>query len=461
MIVTFFKGKHETCMDGLNYLKGGTKKRKVAPELLKGNPELTEQHLQRASKFAKAYTTGCLSFEEENIPHAQKLEFMQQFEDVLMAGIPRDRYDVVWYEHRDKDRLELNFHFVNMDLKTGSSLTPYVHKRDIVRVDTWKNIINDEYGFANPNDPERERTTQLGNSFKKRAEVINYIDDNLTALISEGLLNSQDDVVSELKLMGLEVPKVTKKSISVKHEGFEKPIRLKGAYYEQSFGGIEKLSAEYQQKVREFKGGRERRIEENKRKLQESIGIISGRREEKYREPEPEEQLEDVNNNSVDLIDNNDISDIDDLKLETINKEQQEVKDEQLHSTISHERSDNKFCEKVKEYLNNGIEQIRQAFGRLGARIDKYESGARELTQSYKEPRKALDGIEPQLQQANEASRKVLQLFEQRPESRLEARLKGNYKEAQELARQRAASVQEVKRVVSEPGRKIDPLKPK
>ncbi|MEZ8609896.1 relaxase/mobilization nuclease domain-containing protein, partial [Vibrio sp. 10N.239.311.G01] len=120
--------------------------------LLSGNPETTRELLKQASRFAKAYTYGCLSFEEENIPTAQKQILMESFEKTLLAGLEPDQYDIVWIEHRDKDRLELNFHIVNMELTTGKALTPYVHSRDIKRIDAWKCIANDIYGFTDPND---------------------------------------------------------------------------------------------------------------------------------------------------------------------------------------------------------------------------------------------------------------------------------------------------------------------
>nr|WP_169113116.1 hypothetical protein [Vibrio sp. 41] len=49
MIVKFFKGDHSSVTNGLEYLEGGTKRRKVAPELLSGNPTVTRELLKEAS----------------------------------------------------------------------------------------------------------------------------------------------------------------------------------------------------------------------------------------------------------------------------------------------------------------------------------------------------------------------------------------------------------------------------
>ncbi|WP_217525279.1 relaxase/mobilization nuclease domain-containing protein, partial [Vibrio metschnikovii] len=158
MIVKFFKGEHSATVNGLTYLEGGTKRRKVKPVLLSGNPDITREWLKQASRFSKAFTYGCLSFEEVDIPAHQKQQLMASFEQTLLTGLTSEQYDIVWIEHRDKGRLELNFHIVNMELTTGKALTPYVHRRDMVRIDEWKSIANDTFGFTDPNDPAKART---------------------------------------------------------------------------------------------------------------------------------------------------------------------------------------------------------------------------------------------------------------------------------------------------------------
>ena len=34
---------------------------------------------------------------------------MADFEKSLLCGLAHDQYDITWIEHKDKDRLELNF----------------------------------------------------------------------------------------------------------------------------------------------------------------------------------------------------------------------------------------------------------------------------------------------------------------------------------------------------------------
>ncbi|EKO3989496.1 relaxase, partial [Vibrio fluvialis] len=253
MIVKFFKGDHSAVANGLEYLEDGTKRRKEKPVLLSGNPDITREWLKRASHFSKSFTYGCLSFEESDIPVHQKQQLMASFEQTLLTGLTPEQYDIVWIEHRDKGRLELNFHIVNMELTTGRSFTPYVHMRDMVRIDAWKCIANDTYGFTDPNDPSKARTFTWGDNSKTRRELMTQIDNHLFDLAVAGTLNNQQDVIDVLnKIEGVTVTRNTKSSISFTADGHQKPIRLKGELYGKSYTGIENSAEKQAERASSF-----------------------------------------------------------------------------------------------------------------------------------------------------------------------------------------------------------------
>ncbi|PSW24458.1 hypothetical protein C9I94_10485 [Photobacterium swingsii] len=284
MIVKFFKGDHSSAQNGLKYLEGGTKRRSVAPQLLSGNPEITREWLKQASRFSKAFTYGCLSFEEVDIPAHQKQQLMVSFEHTLMSGLTSQQYDIVWIEHRDKGRLELNFHIVNMELTTGKALTPYVHRRDMTRIDAWKCIANDTFGFTDPNDPSRARTFTSGNNSKSRRELMAQIDAYLFELAANGILNQQQDVIDALnKIDGVTVTRNTKSSISFKADGYQKPIRLKGELYGKSYTGIEISTAKQAERTASFACQHHERLKSNKQKLKERNEHIACHRRKLYR----------------------------------------------------------------------------------------------------------------------------------------------------------------------------------
>lgn len=286
MIVKFFKGDHSAVTNGLKYLEGGTKRRKVKPVLLSGNPDITREWLKQASRFSKAFTYGCLSFEEADIPAHQKQQLMASFEQTLMTGLKPEQYDIVWIEHRDKGRLELNFHIVNMELTTGKALTPYVHRRDMVRIDEWKSIANDTFGFTDPNDPAKARTFTWGDNPRPRRELMAQIDDYLFDLAVGGTLNNQQDVIDALNdIEGITVTRNTKSSISFTADGYQKPIRLKGELYGKSYKGIENSAAKQAERTASFIRRRHERIKENKQQLQQRNRHLARQRRKIYQPP--------------------------------------------------------------------------------------------------------------------------------------------------------------------------------
>ncbi|MEZ9881828.1 hypothetical protein, partial [Vibrio sp. 10N.261.51.E5] len=401
MIVTFFKGDHSSVTNGLEYLEGGTKTRKVAPELLSGNPDVTRELLKEASRFSKAYTYGCLGFEESNIPTSQKQKLMESFEQTLMAGLNPNQYDMVWIEHRDKDRLELNFHVVNMELTTGKALTPYVHSRDVKRIDTWKSIANDTYGFTDPNDPSKKRTFALGNNSRPRQEVMRQVDQHIFQRAADGELNNQKDIVNALNAIdGVTVTRNTKSSISFKAEGHEKPIRLKGDMYGKSFEGIEDLAAEQARRLQAFNAERDQRLTRNRKELGERNRHIANQRRQQYPKPTPPKPS---NTNAVGAVPvpsrddsralpSNGIRDPKVSPLHTGGQEPRRPEPVVLPNEVTpnknndtHVKHDNKQPQSPTSRASKFIQGIKQAIRNFAERVTARKTEAGELRENYGE----------------------------------------------------------------------------
>ncbi|MGL0821939.1 hypothetical protein [Vibrio vulnificus] len=225
-----------------------------------------------------------MSFEEADIPAHQKQLLMASFEQTLLTGLTPEQYDIVWIEHRDKGRLELNFHIVNMELTTGKAFTPYLHRRDMARIDAWKSIANDTFGFPDPNDPTKRRTFTLGDNSQPRRELMAHIDTYLFELAASGILNCQQDVVDVLnEIEGITVSRTSKSSISFKADGYQKPIRLKGELYAKSYTGIENSAAKQAERTASFARQRQERLKANKQKLQQRNQHLARQRRKIYK----------------------------------------------------------------------------------------------------------------------------------------------------------------------------------
>ena len=116
MIVKFFKYGSGDGKSAFNYLlnhrvQDGTSR------VLRGNADLTLSIIQ-SLKTKRKYKSGCLSFEEKNISAKHKEEIMDLFEETIFPGITEENRNIVWIEHTDKGRLELNFVIPRVELST-------------------------------------------------------------------------------------------------------------------------------------------------------------------------------------------------------------------------------------------------------------------------------------------------------------------------------------------------------
>lgn len=229
---------------GKDYAEGIPSRDKAV--LLQGDPEAVTE-LINSLEFSKIYTSGCLAFdgiESQKITESDKLKLMNEFEQCLFNGLDANQYCGYWVEHGDKidpvtktPRLELNFVFANVELTSGKSLSVYYDKVDQNRVNLWKDITNHEMQLSDPNAPQKKRSIRISQELPKTVkEFKSMINDHITELFKDENINNRDDVIAELKAQNYEITAIKPKSISIKSPlGGERPIRLDGAFYEQTF----------------------------------------------------------------------------------------------------------------------------------------------------------------------------------------------------------------------------------
>lgn len=158
----------------VDYLLGPDRQREGA-HLDRGDPDQISALID-SSPYAKKYTSGVLSFHEADLSRESKDRLMTEFEHALLPGLDGDQYAVLWVEHRDKERLELNFVVPNVELLSGKRLQPYFHKADNLRLDAWRTAINGELGLHDPDDPINRQAVisakDLPKAKKEAAEAI-------------------------------------------------------------------------------------------------------------------------------------------------------------------------------------------------------------------------------------------------------------------------------------------------
>ncbi len=166
---------------------------------------------------------------------------MESFENALLTESMQNRYNILWVEHTDKGRLELNFVIPRIDLITQKAFTPYYHKVDLKRIDTWKDCINLKHNFTNPKNIEKQHNIQQHQTKNPKNKELLATYEKLDKLIQDNLgtlFNSRADIINFLKDNQCEVTRQGKDYISVKLPKEPKTKRLKGFYYHETFRTI-------------------------------------------------------------------------------------------------------------------------------------------------------------------------------------------------------------------------------
>ncbi|WP_323592510.1 relaxase family protein [Aliarcobacter butzleri] len=268
MVVKFFSNKKGGSVKALDYLLNHREKDGTA-RVLSGDEQLTRNIINSIS-FTHKVCVGCLSFEEENIDEDLKYKIMSDFEKHLLPSLDSDQYNILWVEHTDKNRLELNFVIPKIELTRKIALNPFYHKQDLSRVDTWQNLTNITYGFTDPKDPAKERTLQGASKKISLQKDYEKLDETLHDLVKNGQIKNRDQMIELLNENGIFVNRTGADYISLKLPDSKKARRYKGGIYSEEFRSIGEFESICERT--------ERRVDEyNRRDTQREIGFYTNK----------------------------------------------------------------------------------------------------------------------------------------------------------------------------------------
>ena len=220
--------------------------------VIKGD-ELITRSLIEISPYSQKATFGVLSFAEvgKSFPEELKLNIIKNFERAFFGDFMKERVNVLWVEHTDKNgRLELNFIVNNLDLKSGKSYNPYQFKRDVKRLSAFAEFMNNAYNLSSPKDPSNKATHNINTKskgLKRKAEKADELEQQILEQITLENITSREQVINFIKEQGHEVTRVANSttkngaSISVKLAGTKKAFKLKGYYCNENFTTITAL----------------------------------------------------------------------------------------------------------------------------------------------------------------------------------------------------------------------------
>lgn len=253
MVVKFFSNKKGGSTKAIDYLLNEREADGTA-RVLKGNPSLTKDIINTIM-YKQKVCVGCLSFEEENIDEDLKYKLIEDFEKHLLPSLSDNQFNILWVEHTDKGRLELNFLIPKIELTTKKSLQPYYHYQDLPRIEKWQDYTNIKHMFTNPKDPSKQRTLQGASKQINLQKDYQKLDELLHELVSTGQINNRIQLVELLRNNQIEVNRESKDYISAKLPQSKKARRLKGGIYSEQFtsiGEFERISKESEQRIDKY-----------------------------------------------------------------------------------------------------------------------------------------------------------------------------------------------------------------
>lgn len=254
--------------------------------VLRGNPMLVAE-VASSLKTVHRYTSGVISWHADDAPTDDEIDaVLDDFERVAFSGLEPDQYCWSAILHVDQDGTRhLHVFAARVELSSGRAFNmapPGWEKAFNPLRDAW----NLEKGWARPDDPARARLVQPGrmapvsrstasrNQCKvDRAQEIGMeasdirdvlmvepdqkmvIADWLMRRIRVGEIKYRQDILDALGELG-EVNRVSKGYVSVRLAPGEKPIRLKGALFAETFESTSLLAAQAVPR-HVFGGGRE------------------------------------------------------------------------------------------------------------------------------------------------------------------------------------------------------------
>lgn len=255
MIKVFRRSQKLSAVGPVQYLlseRDHTKtRRSVQPEILAGDPAVTD-HLIDSLPFKHRYVAGCIAFRPNEQPTTQqKREVMAEFEKRFLAGLTPDRYNILWVEHRDKGRIELNFVVPRVELTTQKSMN--IHPsgaKNLAFYNAFVAVMNHRLGYEqvvpgptrlHESEHVRKLNAQATQSDSMALDSSSHASKlkwhtNLVKKIQAGKIKNRPELIQYLRDHGCEFTRVGSDYISIQNRKNGRAIRFRGYIYEDNGG---------------------------------------------------------------------------------------------------------------------------------------------------------------------------------------------------------------------------------
>ena len=251
-------------------------------QVLRGDPQ-TFTAIAESIQNEWKYTSGVIAWSKDDAPTNDEIDqVLEAFEKHAFAGLKPNQYHFTAVLHEEDDGSK-HVHFLvpRVELDTGKALNiaPPGNQKYF---DPLRDYFNYSKVWSRPDDPALQRDTQKPDymHFEDVAalraglkdEPVNNVREKIGSYIEQrvdhGFIKNRKDVLDAVSELG-EVTRISDKFISLKLDGADKAIRLKGAFYESEFS-IESYIKDRARTPNDARASRENRgISAEHRKLAE------------------------------------------------------------------------------------------------------------------------------------------------------------------------------------------------
>ncbi len=217
-------------------------------QVLRGDPQ-TFTALAQSIQNDWIYTSGVIAWSKSDNPtDAEVSEVLDEFEKHAFAGLQPNQYHFTAVLHEEDDGSK-HVHFLvpRIELETGKALNiaPPGHEKYF---DPLRDYFNYSKGWSRPDDPTLQRDTQTpdhvhfqdksavraGLKNKAVKDIREIVGSYIEQRVEHGFIRDRKDVLDAVSELGT-VTRTSDQFISLKIDGSDKAIRLKGAFYESEF----------------------------------------------------------------------------------------------------------------------------------------------------------------------------------------------------------------------------------
>jgi len=221
------------------------------------------------------YLSSVLSFtkeESERLDMDEIRELAEEFANHHAHPFGTNNIAGCAYLHVQDGRYDMHLVQAQYDFESAKRVDLYLDQFwDTQRIADWQDIQNFEHNLDDPRDPARQRLTKERiQEAKNRKEMRSFINTHLESTHINGEVTSRADVCGELESLGFVIARQTKSSISITSPDLKQNIRLSGAIYHESYGGIKDSQRAIEESQRRTSEDRQKQYDTARTRLEQS-----------------------------------------------------------------------------------------------------------------------------------------------------------------------------------------------